>query len=219
MFDRNSFSDVFFANLREIVRSYVDDRRYAHILAVEKKACELARAHMPEKSDVIRAAAILHDITKCMSVDENRAICSKYGYDLPSDYPPKLLHAVSAPLMIAGELAPEYPCLGDPEILGAIRWHTTGRAGMTVPEAIVYLADYIEDTRTYEMCAAVRDYYENGLCGDQTQKNLHFYKTMAICLGYTINHLKDNNAAIDANTVEARDYYLDLIEESEKRTN
>ena len=35
----------------------------------------------------------------------------------------------------------------DPEVLGAIRWHTTGRANMTRLEKIVYLADMIEPNR------------------------------------------------------------------------
>ena len=35
----------------------------------------------------------------------------------------------------------------DPEVLGAIRWHTTGHANMTKLEKIVYLADMIEPNR------------------------------------------------------------------------
>ena len=217
MFD--SFSDDFFKELRSIVKNNVDERRFDHIMAVEKKACEIASVFDPENKDAIRAAAILHDLTKCKSADENLAICAKYGYDLASDHPPKLLHALSAPLIVAAELAPEYPLLGDPKILGAIRWHTTARAHMTFPEAIVYLADYIEDTREYEECTAIREYYERGIEIDDKKNNLHFYKTMVICLRYTITHLENEKAPIDHNTVEALEYYLDLIKVSEKGTN
>ena len=35
----------------------------------------------------------------------------------------------------------------DGDVLSAIRWHTTGRAGMTALEKIIYLADMIEPNR------------------------------------------------------------------------
>ena len=38
----------------------------------------------------------------------------------------------------------------DEEIYLAINWHTTGRAGMSLLEKIIYMADYIEPTRDFE---------------------------------------------------------------------
>ena len=38
----------------------------------------------------------------------------------------------------------------DEEIYLAINWHTTGRAGMTLLEKIIYMADYIEPTRDFD---------------------------------------------------------------------
>ena len=35
----------------------------------------------------------------------------------------------------------------DPEVLSAIRWHTTGHGNMTALEKIIYLADMIEPNR------------------------------------------------------------------------
>ena len=37
----------------------------------------------------------------------------------------------------------------DDEIYNAIWWHTTGHAGMTLLEKIIYLADYIEPSRVF----------------------------------------------------------------------
>ena len=39
---------------------------------------------------------------------------------------------------------------GEPEeVVEAIRWHTTGKAGMSVLEKVLYLADYIEPNRDF----------------------------------------------------------------------
>lgn len=37
--------------------------------------------------------------------------------------------------------------IDDEEVLGAIRWHTTGKPNMNLLEKIVYVADYIEPRR------------------------------------------------------------------------
>ena len=37
----------------------------------------------------------------------------------------------------------------DEDILNAIRFHTTGRAGMSKLEKIIYIADMIEPNRTF----------------------------------------------------------------------
>ena len=218
MYDRSSYSEVLFADLRSVVRSYVDNKRFSHILSVEKKACEMAAVFQPEKANIIRTAAILHDLTKNLTDEENLSICHKYGFTPVNGLSSKLLHAITAPLLISGELSEKYPVLNDPEILGAIRWHTTGRNGMSMSEAIVYLSDYIEDTRQYDVCIKIREYYESGLDSTGIEKYLHFYKTMVICLGYTINHLKNLNSEIDCNTLEARDYYLKKIQLFKKGT-
>ena len=56
--------------LRGEVRRQVSDWRYAHILSVEQEAANLAQIYMPEKTDKIRIAAILHDITKDFNVEK-----------------------------------------------------------------------------------------------------------------------------------------------------
>ena len=44
----------------------------------------------------------------------------------------------------------------DEEILGAVRWHTTGRADMTLLEKVVYIADFISADRSYPDVGVVR---------------------------------------------------------------
>lgn len=216
MVDGNVFSEELFDELRSYVRQRVDDRRYAHILCVEEKACEISRLLLPERINELRAAAILHDVTKCICHSEHMEICQRFGYVVGENIPPQVLHAVTGALIISGELAVMYPVLSDPEIFKAVRWHATGRTGMTLFEAIIYLADYIEDSRIYEDCIAVRNYFSSGI-GENTGDNyLHFYKTLVISFGYTMEKLIDENSVIDSNTVDSWNYFLNKIRSSEK---
>ena len=210
------FSDEYLEKLRSLVSGYVDEKRFSHTLFVEKKASEIASLFLPQKIGKIRAAAILHDLTKSFSPDEHFAICHKYGYNINDSIPTLVLHSVTAPLVISNEIALQYPDLRDPEILNAIRWHSTGHAGMSLFEIIIYLADFIEDSRSYNECSDLRRYYHDGLTEDMTINFLHLYQTMVISFGYTIKRLIDAKRVIDLNTVEALNYFLKLMNESGK---
>ena len=97
-------------------------------------------------------AGILHDITKRLSDDEQLRLAEKYGIVLNAAdlAAPKTLHALTG-----AWFAREH--FGVPDnIFSAIEWHTTGRAGMTALEKIVYLADFIEPTRDFPGVQDVR---------------------------------------------------------------
>ena len=62
--------------------------------------------------------------------------------------------------MTAAALIPVmYPAFADPRIVSAVRWHTTGRVGMTLDEKLIYLADYIDDSRTFPDCVTLRNLF------------------------------------------------------------
>jgi len=91
-----------------------------------------------------------------------------------------------------------------------VRYHTTGRADMTVFEAIVYLADYIEDTRTFADCVTLRRYfYENIARAVTTEEKLAVLTdTMILSFDMTIKNLIEENAPIDSDTIAARNFYV-----------
>ena len=95
--------------------------------------------------ETARRAALLHDCTKRLGFDEQIALCERYGIELDEmeRSEGKLLHAKTGAVIaerIFGESS---------EVVSAIRWHTTGRADMTLPEKIMYLADYMEPSRDF----------------------------------------------------------------------
>lgn len=141
--------------LRERLRTELSAPRFAHTQGVEQTVAKMAALLCPEYTLLLRAAALLHDSTKEYDADETAAVLAREGIVLREDERanPAVLHAITAP----SEIRRRYPAFADPVLLGAVRWHTTGHADMTLCEAILYLADVIEEGRAYPACIALRE--------------------------------------------------------------
>ena len=129
--------------LKKKLSRNLSERRYEHTLGVAYTAACLA---MRFGADPLKAeiAGLLHDCAKEFSEKELLKLGEKYGYHF-EDYEleaPQVLHAVIGPYIAKDKYG-----VDDPEILSAIRWHTTGRGDMTLLEKIVFTADYIEPNR------------------------------------------------------------------------
>lgn len=129
-----------------IIRERLSDYRYHHSVCVMESAMELAKRY---GADVEKAqvAGILHDAMKEASREEQLDYINRAGMSLtPLELAhKKFYHQTSGAAFAKVELGIE-----DEEILSAIRYHTTGRANMTLMEEIVYLADFISADRDYE---------------------------------------------------------------------
>lgn len=198
-----SESDI--VTLREKVQDYLTDKRYAHTLSVEGEADRLGELYLPDDRLRLRASALLHDIAKKLDQEKQLQYCTEFGImfsdvDIPSS---EVMHSVSG-AVAAKRFFSEYV---DNTVLSAIRWHTTGHGGMTVFESIIYLADFIEETRTFEGCRALRSYFWDRIeCGDDKYEVLG--DTMIKSFDMTISHLLEKGSVIDINTIEARNSYL-----------
>ncbi|MBQ8401683.1 MAG: hypothetical protein IJX14_07120, partial [Clostridia bacterium] len=104
----------------------------------------------------------------------------------------------------------DFPSYADPDVVSGVRWHTTGHDGMTDFEAIVYLADYIEATRTFPDCVTLRQYFYGELEKAHTaaERETALQKTMLLAFDMTIRILMEESAPIDSDTIAARNYYL-----------
>lgn len=132
------------SQLRPVALSYLNRRRVPHVLGTEQEAIRLAIRYGADVEKV-RRAALLHDCTKRLTPEAHFALCGRHGVELDEieRENPKLLHAKTG-AAVARDI---YGM--DSEIVGAIRYHTTGRARMTKLEKIMYLADYIEPSRDF----------------------------------------------------------------------
>lgn len=190
--------------LREQVMGQMSPKRFRHTAAVEKMAARLAELYCPEMSARLRAAALLHDLTKEWSIDEHAAYCRQCGIEPDASYflSPKTFHALTASLRIQNEM-PEY---NDPVIVNAVRWHTTGHAGMTLSEKLIYLADYIDESRTFEGCVLLRKFFFDADPDsmDESGREAHLRDTLIFSYDLTMRDLLADGTAIAEDTNRAR---------------
>ena len=129
--------------MRKSILSRLQGYRYEHSLGVERAAIMLAES--TARTGKAGTAGILHDITKYLSPQEQLNLCEKYGI-IPCTVEksePKMLHGKTAAAIARAEYhMPE-------DICDAIACHTTGKNHMTLLDKILYLADYIEETRDF----------------------------------------------------------------------
>ena len=128
-----------------LIRKMLKPSRYKHSRCVMERAVELA-----EKSgaDVIKAklAGLLHDIMKNVPEKEMLQFIEDSGIILlyADLCAPQLWHAIAGAAYLKEKLG-----IDDPDVINAVRYHTTGRAGMSKLEKVVYLADLTSADRDY----------------------------------------------------------------------
>ena len=195
-------------DLHEFVRQYEKEKRYNHTLGVEKEAYELGKIFLPEKCDKLALCGLLHDITKNFDTETQLEFCKTHNIVVDEKYlSPKLLHAKTGCLFAREKLGKE---IIDDEIYNGILYHTTGRENMTLFETLIYLADYIEPTRTFEDCVKLRDYFYKNIekAKNRDEKLDVLRKTMIYSFTLTIEGLIEENHYIDNDTILARNYFL-----------
>lgn len=200
------YTEEMLTELREKIRPYLKSKRYEHTLSVEREAAHLGEIYLPSDVNRLRAAALLHDITKKLDLCEHLQICREFGIII-GKFPEremKLFHSKTAPAIIKRDFEGFY----DDEILSGVRWHTTGRESMTVFECLVYLADYIEDTRTFDDCVKLRNYFYTMLEREDISKEEVLRCTMVLSFDMTIKNLICEDSLIDMDTVSARNYFV-----------
>ncbi|MBO7403911.1 MAG: bis(5'-nucleosyl)-tetraphosphatase (symmetrical) YqeK, partial [Clostridia bacterium] len=193
------------AELSEKIKPYLTAKRYAHTKSVEKEAAALGAIYLPDKIPSLRAAALLHDITKKEDADKQLQICAEVGImvEMTDRLSPAVFHAKTG----AAVAARDFAAYTDAEILAGIRWHTTGHAGMTRFECLIYLADYIEETRTFEDCIALRrEFYDRIGAGDDPE--IVLTDVMIRSFDYTIAQLIEAGQPVAAESVAARNAFL-----------
>ena len=76
--DTKKYSEETLAALRNDVKKRMSEKRYNHTLEVEKMAHRIAELYAPDRVGLVRAAALLHDITKELSVEQHIDICNAH---------------------------------------------------------------------------------------------------------------------------------------------
>ncbi len=169
------------------------ESRFHHCLNVAKSAYDLALIYGGDKDKCV-TAGLLHDITKNASDDEHFSLFSQGGIKLSicEKNNRKLWHSISG-----AEFVRFNTDVDDADIYNAVKFHTTGRAGMSLLEKIIYVADFI---------SAERDYPDVEVMRSLAKKDLD--EAMLYSLKYTIPDLIKKGQTIHPNSV---DLYNELV--------
>ncbi|MBQ2999277.1 MAG: bis(5'-nucleosyl)-tetraphosphatase (symmetrical) YqeK [Clostridia bacterium] len=190
--------------LRTSLATKMSEKRYRHTVEVEAMVARLGALYAPDALPTLRAAALLHDITKEYSPDRHLMIFAQKELSLTREDlgAPKTFHARTA----AAILADEYPEFAEDEVVSCIRWHTTGRRGMTLCEKLVYLADYIDLSRTFENCVRLRNFFFDAQPEkmSESERLSHLRDTLILSYDMTVSDLLSEGAPISPDTFEAR---------------
>ena len=170
--------------LEPIVVRLLNPNRVRHVLGCRDTAVELARRWGADETDAARAG-MLHDITKALDGPLQLTVCQEYGkiLDVFSRKYPKTLHALT------GSLVAERIFGENPQVVEAIRNHTTGRAEMGLLETIIYVADYMEPNRDFPGVEKLRELAFTDI-----------YAALKLGLRMTLDHLARQGSEVSPET-------------------
>lgn len=177
---------------KKLVRKNLSEKRYTHTKNVKKMAVKLAKrwGADPEKAAL---AAILHDAAKELPKDRQLQIFAENAIIAENApmRPTSVWHGIAAAILCETEWG-----VHDPEVLSAIRCHTTGKPGMSLLDKIIYMADMTSAERDYPGVEALREEEFE----DLDMALLHALKR-------TIDFVKEKGGRLDDQSVAA---YEDL---------
>ena len=179
--------------LRKELEKQLKPDRFDHTLGVAYTSASMAFIYGVDVQKAL-IAGMLHDCAKCMSHEEQIKICEKNNIEITEveRRNHSLLHA-----KVGMFLAKDKYEIYDSEILGAIRWHTTGKEDMSLLEKIVYIADFIEPNR--------RELEDMDIIRKEAFTDID--RCLAHILHNSVRYLKTIGKECDDATMNAYEYY------------
>lgn len=170
----------------EYIEKNLNERRVKHTYSVVKEALKLAAFYGadPEKAEI---AALFHDMYRSTPVSVLNMYIRQLGLPKKIMDNPNLSHGKIAAVIMKRDYGIE-----DEDILNAVAYHTTGRAGMSLLEKVIFLADAIEEGRNYPTV-------------DETRRLAYVDINMACIssLERTVEYIKGIGEYLDPDTINA----------------
>ena len=188
----------------ETARRLEKPARFAHSMNVAARAEELAERY-GENPTLCRVAGILHDVCKNLPDKEQFSLVKRLRGPIKNDIMndksfglvPPIWHGPAAAAYIWEELGGD-----NRDILYSVAYHTTGRAGMSLFEKIIYIADLTSAERDYPDAREVRDLADRDLDA-----------ALRCSLEFTLNKMRTNATPMTRDTLETmREYGIDCGE-------
>jgi len=189
--------------MRRTLSTILTPYRFSHSLKVMEASIRLAEKYGAD-TEKAAIAGLVHDCAKDMKKDTIIPACEKYGIivdDIEREQP-QLLHG-----KIGAHMAKELFGIQCPEILSAIADHTMGRPGMDKLSSIVFVADYVEDSRDFEGVDDIRKAADESL-----------EKAIVTGIDNTIRHILARGQLLHPQTVSTRNWALRQLSMMKKDT-
>ncbi|MBR2634395.1 MAG: nicotinate (nicotinamide) nucleotide adenylyltransferase [Clostridia bacterium] len=184
--------------LRLRLAATLTPQRLIHTLAVEQECAVLCRLLGKADRKALSLAALYHDMTKEMSTEEQIRKARFCGIEFSREdlASPAVLHGITAAAIAREEGLSDEEC-------NAIRYHTTGRKGMSDEEKILFFADYVEKNRPHLPCRQMRERFYRDLPTSSDQIRRRLDDCILDVLESTVRHLKEKQLPIHPLTLEA----------------
>ena len=144
---------------RDVIQKVYSPQLFKHSLRTADTAVMLAERFGANR-DKACLAGLIHDYGKRFNRQELLVKAEEYNFkpDRITRGEARLLHAPVGAVMIAAELK-----ISDQEVLNAVTYHTTGHNRLSKLGKVLYLADFIEEGRSFEGVEEVRKLAEHDL--------------------------------------------------------
>ena len=174
------------AEIKAYIEKNLSEKRLKHTYSVVEEAKKLA-IHYDEDIEKAEVAALFHDMFRSTAAPVLNMYIRQLG--LPNNIMdnPNLSHGKIAAVIMKRDYGIE-----DEDIINAVSFHTTGRAGMSKLEKIIFLADAIEPRRKYPTVDETR-----------ALAYINLEKACISSLERTVEYIKGIGEYLDPDTISA----------------
>lgn len=184
-----------YENITNYLKDNISEERFNHSVRVFDKMKEISEIYNIDLRDAMYAS-LFHDAFKEKSTEFLIRYITKYEKLSTHEIKIKInLHGIAASLFLYKELG-----LENKDVYNSIRYHTTGRVGMSDLEMSLYLADLLEDERDFQGIEKIKR---------KTQVSLE--EGMLCALNKSIEFLISSDKSIHLDTIRSRNYFNDMI--------
>lgn len=184
------------SEIKEYIEKNFSEKRKLHTEGVRQTSIMLALKYGadPEKAEI---AALFHDMYRGVSENSLNYYVKHLGLDKKYIDNANLAHGKIAAIIMERDFG-----INDKDIIDAVSFHTTGRAGMSTLEKVIYLADAIEPNRNYPGVDKLRKAADEDLD-----------KACLMSLKSTADFVRSAGKYLDEDTLHAEEYLENLIKQ------
>ncbi len=177
----------------ELVAESLSNERLVHSIGTAVTSLELVEVWGGDP-ELIYPAALVHDIGREFSPGRIQELLRDMNESVPpedEDFP-RLWHGYYGAVVLREKFG-----INDRELFNAVWWHSTGEEDMTTVQKIIFLADFIEPSRTFEEVKALRK-----------QAYIDLDRAVAFAIKMKYRYLKNNSITIHPRLLRAYGWYV-----------